>query len=449
MANGSLINDTARGAAIGTVIMPGVGTAVGGAVGGLVSIFSGGPQAQQHQTSVGGQTIDARQIYQQITGGEGPGSLQQGADAARNLERTHSNRADQIAALNKEMDAAWQGGSAQAAQAGGHPLETWLNDSAQNLGTSSQYIGNQVNDFSVVAQRVQPLPENPPSMGFLDHINPWSDKDSEIKEYNQKGQQNVDAFNAYYQASAQNAAGMPQYKAWTGNPISDGGGGNGGGGNGGGGGTGGGGGFGGGGGTGGGVGFGGGGAGGGAGGIGTGGGGAGGIGSGGHGGAGDIGGIGSGAGGVGSGGYTPPSWNDTTAAGYTPPNTNFTSGLGPNNFSPSSFGPGGGSGAGDASGIGGFGPGGAGSMSAGSTTGAAPGSASAAGGAGGAYGAAGARPGAAGAAGRSGMSGMGGAHGGRGQGAEDEEHQTKYLVSEDPNELFGTDELTAPPVIGE
>lgn len=444
MANGPL-NDAARGAAIGTAIMPGAGTAIGGTVGGLAGFFSGGPQAHQAQTSVGGQALDARQIYQQISGGPGPASLQQGSATALDLQNAHQQRADQIAKLNEKMDAAWQGDSSQAAQAGGRPLQIWLNDSAQNLGTSSQYISHQAQDFAVVAQKVQPLPENPPSMGFVDHINPWSDKDSEIKDYNQKAQQNVDAFNAYYQASAQNAAGMPQYNGDPGKPISDGGGGNGHSGDGGGGGAGGGGVTGGGGGGAGGTGSGGGGGGGGAGNLPKIGGGAGGTGSGG------AGGVGSGIGGAG-GGYTPPNWDNTTAAGYTSPNTTSTSGLGPNTFSPTSFGPGsggGGAGGGGVAGFGGagFGPGGAGSISAGSTTGAGPGSGSGAGSAG-AYGASGGRAGAAGAAGRSGT-GMGGMHGGKGEGAEDEEHETKYLVGDDPNELFGTDELTAPPVIGE
>jgi hypothetical protein len=45
------------------------------------------------------------------------------------------------------------------------------------------------------------------------------------------------------------------------------------------------------------------------------------------------------------------------------------------------------------------------------------------------------------------MGAMGpGARGGKGG---NEEHSAKYLVSDDPNDLFGTDELTAPPVIGE
>jgi hypothetical protein len=43
-----------------------------------------------------------------------------------------------------------------------------------------------------------------------------------------------------------------------------------------------------------------------------------------------------------------------------------------------------------------------------------------------------------------------GAGAGRGQGEEDGEHQRPaYLVEADPDSLFGTDQMTAPPVIGE
>ncbi|HEU5472186.1 MAG TPA: hypothetical protein VFV67_16150 [Actinophytocola sp.] len=50
------------------------------------------------------------------------------------------------------------------------------------------------------------------------------------------------------------------------------------------------------------------------------------------------------------------------------------------------------------------------------------------------------------AAGMGGMP-MGGA---RGQGDEDTEHKRpSFLVEADPDETFGTDEVTAPPVIGE
>lgn len=139
----------------------------------------------------------------------------------------------------------------------------------------------------------------------------------------------------------------------------------------------------------------------------------------------------------GPGSYTPPKypgWNDDTrAAGYQPGSI------------PTGFGPGSGSGSIPGGGSG-FTPGGGGSID---TGGFGPGS-------GGAIGTGGFGPGsgigAAAAAGKGGMmgGGMGGmGHGAKGGGAEDTERSSKFLLGEDGNELFGTDELTAPPVIGE
>ncbi|MFD9890934.1 hypothetical protein ACFWY9_16430 [Amycolatopsis sp. NPDC059027] len=100
---------------------------------------------------------------------------------------------------------------------------------------------------------------------------------------------------------------------------------------------------------------------------------------------------------------------------------------------------------------GGFGPGGG----SGSTPGAGAGSGAARpGGIGAAETAAGRGMGGlgSGAGGRGGMGpgGMGGARGQHGEGDEDTEHQRPtYLVEGDPDEVFGTDMRTAPPVIGE
>lgn len=102
---------------------------------------------------------------------------------------------------------------------------------------------------------------------------------------------------------------------------------------------------------------------------------------------------------------------------------------------------------------GGFGPGsggsssGAGAPGSGNSTGAAK-----PGGVGAAESAAGRGLGGPGAAGRGGPAGMGGGMG-RGQGSkgeEDQEHQRPtYLVEGDPDEVFGSNARTAPPVIGE
>jgi hypothetical protein len=447
-------NPAMTGMTVGTVIMPGAGTVIGAAAGGLVGLFSG-PDAQQQSANVGGRTIDARQIWEQIHTGNSD-SLHQGATAAGTLHSVHDDRANQIDEINKAMDAAWQGDASLQVQAGAHPLGIWLRDSASNLQKSSTYLTSQGEAFDTAHSKVQEIAATPPHAGFMDHMNPFSDKDDEINKYNEQGQANVQAFQAYYNASASNAAGMPQYSAWQGNTFSEGDGkhkpgenqgtnppgtgtfppgtgsyppgsvGN------------------------------------------VPGGSTDGLsrvdpkvpstGSLGHTGVGDPDRYQPSPPGIGADiGYQPPTWNDgTTAAGFTPSTSgtdfgggDFGGGFGPTGSGYGGAGSGSGSGGfgGGAGGIGGFGPGGTGALGAGASTGAGAGS-----GAGGAAGAGrgGAGAGAAGAGGRAGNSGMAGmGHGGRGKGSDDEEHQTKYLVSEDPNELFGTDELTAPPVIGE
>jgi len=128
--------------------------------------------------------------------------------------------------------------------------------------------------------------------------------------------------------------------------------------------------------------------------------------------------------------------SDYTSGGFGP--------VGAGGFGPiGAGGSGGGYGGGSSSGAGGAGSG-SGALGAGKATGGVAAEAGAAGAA--------SKAGAAGAAGRagtSGMGGMGGAHGGKGQGGEDDEHtRPSWLVEEDPEGIFGTDEKTAPPVIG-
>lgn len=113
----------------------------------------------------------------------------------------------------------------------------------------------------------------------------------------------------------------------------------------------------------------------------------------------------------------------------------------------------GGRGGGGGGGRGGFGGGGAGGTGAGAGSGRpgfGPGGSSGVGGLAAEQAAMGRGAGMAGGVGggRGGMGGMGaGAH--KGEGDEDEEHtRASFLVEPDPDSTFGTDELTAPPVIG-
>ncbi|WP_024877043.1 PPE domain-containing protein [Saccharomonospora piscinae] len=470
----------------------------GAAVAGGAAAYGAATQEESgdYAAGSGGRELDAHQIYERLHAGPGTGSLVEGQSSANTLKDHFGERVAQMDSLAQRMDAAWQGDASQAAKAGANPLKQWLQDSEGKLHESSHSMGSQLDAFNTTINRVQPVPAKPPESDFLNDITPWqTDTDREISEYNAKAQANVEAYNAYYQLSSANGQSMPKYTTVDGefgDVEMDGGGGvdtdnivggpypgsfPGGGGSGGGAGGGGaydsggigggpypGGGVPGGGGS-------GGGAGGGAGGAGGGSYDPGGIGGGPYPGGGYPGGSGSGGSGAGGGiggsypggpgyEYDPAEWDDSTSASrFTPPTSvgsDFGTGGGttPVGTAPglgSGGGPGGGSvGTGGSGGaVGGFGPGAPGGPgSAGAATGAAaPGSASGAGAGRAMGGPAAAGMGARGTGGMP-MGAMGGG-GGRSQGAEDEEHQTKFLVDEDGDSLFGSDELTTPPVIGE
>ncbi|MFE0019981.1 PPE domain-containing protein [Amycolatopsis sp. NPDC059021] len=435
----------------------------------IVAGFSAYNMATTHsnnyESAQGDRKINCYDIWEKIYTGPGPKSIEDGQGAANRLKGSYQDRLTTIDQLAKEMDAAWTGqGSEAAQQAGAHPLRTWMDDSGKKLTDSDKYLGEQHTAFTTVRAKVVQVPKDPPKNNLLNSITPWTtDTDRAIRDYNRNGQANVDAFNEYFKASNTNGQKMPTYSALEGQqrnvkvdpgkddgkkkPGDDGknppGGIN--------------------------------------------------VPPGGSVPPGGMppGGIGVPPGGtpnIPGGGFKPgdmpkipgsdyqrpdipgykpnipggdyqppkvPSWDDHTgASGFTPPKipgSNFGGGGG--GFGPGGTGgvdiPGGGFGPGGSDS--GFGPGGVGFGPGGSASGAAiPGSGAAGAGAGG--GAAGA--GAAGAAGAgrgaTGMGGMGGmGHGAKGKGGEDEERSSKFLLGDDPNEIFGTDELTAPPVIGE
>lgn len=147
-------------------------------------------------------------------------------------------------------------------------------------------------------------------------------------------------------------------------------------------------------------------------------------------------------------GYTPlPSGLNTGTSGYTPNPTP----------SPTSFGPGGGPGGLPSTSVPGAGAGGfgggfgsfGGSGGAGGAGGAGAGAGAGSGSNPGATGPKGVTPAGMGGGRGAGPGGMGGAPRGKGDREEDEEHnRPEYLVEGDPESTFGSDQLTAPSVIG-
>src|SRR5437764_966621 len=182
-------------------------------LGGFAAYNLATTHSDTHESVQGSRKINCYEIWDQITHGDGPQSISDAQGAAGRLKSAYNDRLTTIDDLAKEMDAAWTGGAAQAAQqAGAHPLRVWMEDSGTKLADSDKYLGDQHNAFTTVHTQVQEVPQEPPKNNLLNALTPWTtDTDRAIRDYNTKGQANVDAFNTYFKSSNDNGQNMPMY----------------------------------------------------------------------------------------------------------------------------------------------------------------------------------------------------------------------------------------------
>ncbi|WP_027943110.1 hypothetical protein [Amycolatopsis taiwanensis] len=415
-------------------------------------VFDGYPEAQ---------AMSIQEIVRQIQSGYGSRDLHEGAQSTRDQSNSQMAISDVAHDLVQRLEAAWSGQGADAARENIRPLAVSADDASRTLSSNRQHIQTQADMFDQIRNSLLPMADPAPEKNWYDNFVPWTtDAEKAVEQYNRQLEQNRQIYDQYHQSSTTVQQGIQvdygnlpdaqdalvstfqldgdsrqdqdggaqdyrdrgsthgvadRYQAPVGadnyslpaasvHPTS-----------------------------------------------------------------GTTGQPGYSmpptSGTTGQPGYSMPSTGGdsdvTSTAGYVP--TRNTAAHQPSGSGPSTFGPASGGGTDPSSGLpaAGFAPIGGGTGGGGHGAG---------GGASGGAGAAGAlqagprvgagesggyasRPGsagAAGAAGRSGMSGMAGMGGARGagQGGDDEEHETKYLVDEDGDEIFGTDERTAPPVIG-
>ncbi|HEX6354023.1 hypothetical protein [Actinophytocola sp.] len=415
--------------------------------------------------------MSGEQIYHNFHGGTGDDAKGMLAAAVKVdlLIKNYNERTTSITDLTTKMESAWQGDAAGAAQRGAGPLAVEHGLAAPSMDTAQSTLTSQANAFSTAKAQVTKIPPTPQEPGVWDNLTSLGgagrNYENQMNQVNGANDNNVSVMQDYEATSSSNASAMPttygritdDYSAvgverpsppptpgpppptppGTGTPGSSGSGSTGGSGStlpsgssppgtnvpgGGGGGT----------------------------------------------------GRPPGSGGGGGGGGTTNPSNNIPPIG-TPPRSPLPGNRPPGSGNPSGnpalpgmmpgFGPTGGGGGGGGGGFGprggggggGFGPTGSGGGSGGGpgaggrgVGGFGPGAGGAAAAAEGVAGRGGFGPGGGGAGGgRGGMGGMGG-HGGKGQGEEDQEHERpSFLVEPDPHETFGTDEVTAPPVIGE
>jgi hypothetical protein len=156
--------------------------------------------------------MNGREIYDNFRDGVGPDGLIAGALLMKHVVEGYGARSARIRALVTRMEAAWQGDAAAAAQRGAGPLETEHDVSGLALDTAQDLTHRQAGSFSEARSRVVPVPPEPvmsnPLAVFTDPTAAL-DFERQVDEHNAAAQHNVDVMNGYAGASEYNTTNLP------------------------------------------------------------------------------------------------------------------------------------------------------------------------------------------------------------------------------------------------
>ncbi|MEU8413645.1 hypothetical protein AB0C24_12700 [Amycolatopsis japonica] len=164
--------------------------------------------------------LTATQIYEQVTGGEGTGSLAKAQEDAFILASKHSDRLQRITALSQKTASGWQGGASEAAIAATRPLVDAAADDAMHVTIAQNAMTSQTDAFGTAKNSVKPVPPEQPAPTAEDVkavmggglVGYWS----RVQGYQADSQHNIDTFASYHSASTANGDELPaQYAQLT------------------------------------------------------------------------------------------------------------------------------------------------------------------------------------------------------------------------------------------
>ncbi|MEV5714436.1 hypothetical protein AB0L41_11095 [Amycolatopsis mediterranei] len=172
--------------------------------------------------------LTAAQIYEQVTGGEGIGSLSDAHDGASQLTTRMVERAQRISALRAKTMSGWRGDAGEAAADATRPLVQAAADDAVHLENAQTAVGAQMDAFGTAKNSVKPVAARPPQLEVDDVLRAVSGQGSDsyhtkVAGWQADSQANIDAFSAYHSASSANGGQMPSRYAQladSGAPIS-------------------------------------------------------------------------------------------------------------------------------------------------------------------------------------------------------------------------------------
>ena len=155
----------------------------------------------------------ATQIYQMLNSGPGTTGIYHASDGAAAQMSTQDDLNNQIVQLNQKMGGAWTGAASEQAQAGATPLAGAAQDATNALAVHQSVMTGQAEAFTTARNSVTNVPETMPTNIGNDFLAAFGDTgplDDQITQYNNASQNNVQVYQTYSTMSSLNADTMPQ-----------------------------------------------------------------------------------------------------------------------------------------------------------------------------------------------------------------------------------------------
>ncbi|WP_197523074.1 PPE domain-containing protein [Actinokineospora pegani] len=154
--------------------------------------------------------MSGHEIYVLMTTGPGSGPLYEAHGLARREAEAEAARAELIKSLAEKTAAGWQGEAGDAAHGAVAPLAEATRLGADNLERTEYLFEMQASTFDETVPQLDPIAASPPESGVFDDLTPWNtDTENQVNDYHGAEQKNIDAYRDYDALSQANRAALP------------------------------------------------------------------------------------------------------------------------------------------------------------------------------------------------------------------------------------------------
>jgi hypothetical protein len=157
--------------------------------------------------------MSGQEIYENFKSGVGPERLQASGETIAALVKNYENRKTSISNLTKRMESAWQGDASGAAQRGAGPLAVEHGVAAPEMNTAQELVASQVAVYRFADATVVPVPAEPEKPGFWDNLlsagQAGENYENQMTRVNAANDRNIAIMGTYEDVTSTNTSRMP------------------------------------------------------------------------------------------------------------------------------------------------------------------------------------------------------------------------------------------------